>query len=57
MSPTPEDWDEKQLLYVCVGQGISLWARMESDLIRLAARLISTPIHKAGLIFYSINNF
>lgn len=48
---------DRMLFYSSVGQGISLWASMESCLIEIAARLLNTTGEKTGLIFYSINNF
>jgi hypothetical protein len=43
--------------FAMVGFGITSWARMESHIIRLAADLLDTNVDKAGVVFYSINNF
>jgi hypothetical protein len=54
---TTEQWQTRMHFYSGIGQGISFWASMESLIVQIAARLIGTTDEKAGLIFYSINNF
>jgi len=50
-------WRRHQDLYSSVGQAISMWASMESEVIEIAAILLGTTEQKTGLVFYSIMNF
>jgi hypothetical protein len=43
--------------YVTIGKGITAWSGMENILVLIAAMLLDTPAERAGLVFYSINNF
>jgi hypothetical protein len=43
--------------YTVIGKCISTWAKSEGVLIYIAAMLLDTSRDKAGLVFYSINNF
>jgi hypothetical protein len=43
--------------YAVIGKCISTWAKSEGVLVYIAAMLLDTPREKAGLVFYSINNF
>jgi hypothetical protein len=52
-----QTWEDRELFYAQVGQGISLWSSMEEHLVEIAARLLNTRLEKAGLVLYSINNF
>lgn len=67
MSDTPDEplmptmdpavWAVRSAFYTCVGQGISAWTSMEGNLVSIASYLMGTTEAKAGLVFYSINNF
>jgi hypothetical protein len=60
VAPSPESplrVRRRLLFYVTVGQGISIWAKMEEVLVGLAADLMGTTAEKAGLVFYNIMNF
>ena len=48
---------EKELLYILIGQGISLWTSGEHVMAEIFATLMDAPKRKAGLALYSINNF
>jgi hypothetical protein len=52
-------WDRKKRsgFYSSVGQAISVWAAMETNLVEIAALLLGTSEEKAGLLMYSIMNF
>ncbi len=50
------DWPERQLLYTAIGQGISFWADMESNIVVICAKLLRSDTKKVGLILYSITN-
>jgi len=43
--------------YAAIGKAISSWSDTEGSLVIVAAMLLDTTQEKAGLIFYSINNF
>lgn len=47
----------RDYFFESVGHAISLWAFTESTLIGLAAILLNCRVEKAGLVFYSIQNF
>src|SRR5437660_12484812 len=46
-----------KLFFTLVGMGISFWAAMEEDLVKIVALLMRTSQAKAGLVMYSIINF
>ena len=48
---------ERSAFYATVGQGISNWARMEGQIVHLAADLLDCNVEKAGVVLYSITNF
>jgi hypothetical protein len=48
---------EIRLFFTAVGFGISEWAWMEEELVRILARLLRVSEAKAGLVAYSIINF
>lgn len=48
---------DKRMLFYCVGQAITAWAKMEEMLVGIAALLLRTPIEKAGVVMYSTINF
>lgn len=50
---TRANQDEAKLFYAAVGEGISRWAAMEEMLVHILAKLLKTPINKAGLVGYS----
>ena len=49
-----ELWQEQSDFYRSVGQAISLWASMETNLVRIAAVLLDSSEEKAGVVLYSI---
>jgi hypothetical protein len=49
--------DNKQFLFMLVGEALSLWAQMEDSLVIIAGMLLRTKFTKVGAIFYSIINF
>jgi hypothetical protein len=63
--PTEEDRAEFERLmrqtendaYKFIGACITSWSRLEGTLVWVAAMLLDTDREKAGLVFYSINNF
>jgi hypothetical protein len=50
-------FEQSELFYATVGQGISHWSAMETRLVQIVAKLLKTSDEKAGLIMYSIANF
>lgn len=51
------NWEKRQEFYTVVGQGISFWANMETELVRICALLLRSSNQKTGLVLYSIMNF
>jgi hypothetical protein len=49
--------EERELFYISIGQGITVWTGTETLLVQIAARLLCTSELKAGLVLYSITNF
>jgi hypothetical protein len=47
--------EEREIFYSCVGRAISIWARMEGDVVEIAAHLLGTDAFKTGMVLYSIN--
>jgi hypothetical protein len=57
-NPSPDDgWDTRHQFYSTIGQGISLWTKMETALVGIFSELIGVRYEKGGLILYSIMNF
>jgi len=48
---------DREIFQTVVGHALTTWARMEEQLVLLAAILIPAKTEKAGLILYSIINF
>ncbi len=44
-------------IFVAIGQGISIWALMEGNLVHVFAMLMGSSVEKSGLVLYSIINF
>ena len=53
MAPSKSDND----IFVVIGQGISIWALMEGNLVHIFAMLMGSSVEKSGLVLYSIINF
>jgi hypothetical protein len=49
--------ENKNFLFMLVGEALSLWAQMEDSLVIIAGMLLRTKFTKAGVILYSIINF
>lgn len=47
----------RDIFYAATGQALTVWARMEEELVILAALLLPVMTEKAGLMMYSIINF
>ena len=47
--------EDTSRLYFTVGQGITLWSKMENVLVFMFAILMPVTLPKAGLVLYSIN--
>ncbi len=56
-NPAENGWDNKERFFSSVGQGISLWTKMELALVGIFSELIGVRYEKGGLILYSIMNF
>src|SRR5258705_2949079 len=56
-NPAENGWDDKERFFSSVGQGISLWTKMELALVGIFSELIGVRYEKGGLILYSIMNF
>jgi hypothetical protein len=44
-------------IFIAIGQGISIWALMEGNLVHVFAKLMRSSAEKSGLVLYSIMNF